>query len=85
MMEKNSEAKWGNWIGYVFLPLTIALYDDPLEYIRKAKAIIDRKKRSLEALCTFSISGLVFGLFGIKVSTRHNQKYLLNHTSIFIN
>ena len=67
MMEKNSEAKWGNWLGYVLFLFTIALKDDPLDYIRQAKATIDRKKHSLEALGTFFISGLLFSLFGVKV------------------
>lgn len=67
MMEKNTEAKWGNWIGYVLLPFTIALRDDPLDYFREAKTTIDRKKHSLEAIYTFSIAELVLKLFGIKV------------------
>lgn len=67
MMEKNTEAKWGNWVGYVLLPFDINLRDDPLDYIRKAKATIDRKKRSLEALFTSSFAELVLKLFGIKV------------------
>ncbi|TYI19363.1 hypothetical protein ES332_A07G160000v1 [Gossypium tomentosum] len=53
MMEKDAKAKWGNWIGYVLLPFTIAIRDDPLDYVRDAKATIDRKKRSLEAIFTF--------------------------------
>ncbi|PON51361.1 O-acyltransferase WSD1, C-terminal [Parasponia andersonii] len=69
MMEKNTKAKWGNWISYVLLHLTVILKpDDPLHYIREAKAIVDRKKHSFEALCTFSIAGLRFKFFGIKVS-----------------
>lgn len=67
MMEKNSDAKWGNWIGYVLLPFTIGIRDDPLDYVREAKATIDRKKHSLEVLFTFSIVELVLKLFGIKV------------------
>ncbi|CAH9127828.1 unnamed protein product [Cuscuta epithymum] len=67
MMEKESEAKWGNWIGYVILPFRIALRDNPLDYLREAKQTIDRKKRSLEALYTFFIAEFVLKLFGIKV------------------
>ncbi|PON98013.1 O-acyltransferase [Trema orientale] len=67
MMEKNTVAKWGNWIGYVLLPYDIGLKDDPLDYIRKAKVTIDRKKHSLEALFTSSIADVVLKLFGIKV------------------
>ncbi|XP_024032245.1 O-acyltransferase WSD1-like, partial [Morus notabilis] len=85
MMEKNSEAKWGNWLGYVFVPFTIALKDDPLDYIRDAKATIDRKKHSLEALCTFSISGLLFSLFGIKSTTALLHRIFSSTTMAFSN
>ncbi|XP_062148270.1 wax ester synthase/diacylglycerol acyltransferase 5-like isoform X2 [Alnus glutinosa] len=53
MMAKGSKARWGNLIGYILLPFTIALQDNPLDYVRQAKATIDRKKLSLEAICTF--------------------------------
>lgn len=68
MMEKDTEAKWGNWIGYVLLPFIIGLREDPLDYVRQAKATIDRKKHSFEALFTFSVAELVLKIFGIKVS-----------------
>ena len=67
MMEKNTKAKWGNSFGYVLLPFTIGLRDDPLDYIREAKATVDRKKHSLEALCSFYMAGFVYKFFGIKV------------------
>ena len=67
MMEKDTEAKWGNWIGYVLLPFTIGLREDPLDYVRQAKATIDRKKHSFEAIFTFSVAELVLKIFGIKV------------------
>ncbi|PWA25582.1 O-acyltransferase WSD1 [Artemisia annua] len=46
MMEKNTEAKWGNWIGMCCFH---SPRDDPLDYVREAEARIDRKKHSLEA------------------------------------
>ena len=67
MMEKGSEAKWGNWIGYVLLPLSIALRDNPLDYIQKAKEAMDRKKASLEALYIHSMAKSIPNLFGTKV------------------
>lgn len=66
-MKKNSEAKWGNWIGYVLLPFIIALRENPLDYVWEAKAMVDRKKHSLEALFTSSIAELGLKLFGVKV------------------
>lgn len=69
MMAKESKGRWGNWIGYILLPFTIALQNDPLDYIRVAKATIDRRKHSLEAFCTFSTAKFVLYTFGAKVHT----------------
>ncbi|GAB2288135.1 hypothetical protein Dimus_022479, partial [Dionaea muscipula] len=66
MMEKDTRARWGNCIGCVLLPFSIGLRDDPLDYVREAKAIVDRKKHSLEAVCTFYISQILLNLFGAK-------------------
>ncbi|KAM7511894.1 hypothetical protein LguiB_010769 [Lonicera macranthoides] len=81
MMEKNAEAKWGNWIGYVLLPFTIGLRDDPLDYVREAKSTIDRKKTSLEAIYTFSIAELVLKFFGIKKASGLSHR-IIEHTTI---
>ncbi|KAJ9539148.1 hypothetical protein OSB04_031881 [Centaurea solstitialis] len=79
------EAKWGNWIGYVLLPFTIGIRDDPLNYVREAKAMIDRKKHSLEALYTFSIAELVLKLFGIKTASSLSHKIITHTTLCFSN
>ncbi|KAK4339112.1 hypothetical protein RND71_040574 [Anisodus tanguticus] len=83
MMDKDTEAKWGNWVGFVLLPFKIALRDDPLEYVREAKATIDRKKNSLEAIYTFSISEIALKLFGIKTSSSISHKIITNTTMCF--
>ncbi|GAB2265822.1 hypothetical protein Dimus_000857, partial [Dionaea muscipula] len=67
MMEKDTRARWENCIGCVLLPFSIGLRDDPLDYVREAKAIDDRKKHSLEAVCAFYISQILLNLFGAKV------------------
>jgi hypothetical protein len=67
MMAKGSKTRWGNLIGYILLPFSIALQDDPLDYVRQAKATIDRKKLSLEAILTFVCAELVLRIFGVKV------------------
>ncbi|EOX95706.1 O-acyltransferase family protein, putative [Theobroma cacao] len=85
MMEKDAEAKWGNWIGYVLLPFTIAIRDDPLDYVRDAKATIDRKKRSLEAIYTFSIAELVLKLFGVKAASALSHRIMSHTTMCFSN
>ncbi|KAK1392315.1 Wax synthase [Heracleum sosnowskyi] len=41
MMKKEAKVRWGNLVTAVLIPITIALLDDPLDYVRKAKAIVD--------------------------------------------
>ncbi|XP_057987444.1 wax ester synthase/diacylglycerol acyltransferase 11-like [Hevea brasiliensis] len=55
MMRKDSKARWGNHIGCVLFPFTIALREDPLDYIRVAKVTGHRKKSTLEAKFTYSM------------------------------
>ncbi|KAL9229000.1 hypothetical protein vseg_004519 [Gypsophila vaccaria] len=85
MMEKNAEAKWGNAVGYVLLPISLALRDDPLDYIREAKATVDRKKNSLEALYTYTIAELVMRLFGTKVASAMSNRINSHTTMCFSN
>ncbi|KAG6730304.1 hypothetical protein I3842_01G073400 [Carya illinoinensis] len=85
MMENDTKAKWGNWIGYVLLPFSIALRDDPLDYIRRAKATIDRKKHSLEALYTFSISEFILKTLGIKRASALSHRIITHTTMCFSN
>lgn len=81
MMAKGSKDKWGNEIGYVIFPLTIALRGDPLEHIGEVKAKMERKKLSLEAQCTLPFSCRVLKTFGVKVinlpapSQTNNKKF----------
>ncbi|KAK8559425.1 hypothetical protein V6N13_026848 [Hibiscus sabdariffa] len=69
MMKKKSKAKWGNKFGFICVPFNIALQNDPLDYLHQAKAIVQRKKLSLQALCTYMTNNCVVRLFGSKVSS----------------
>ncbi|KAH0722184.1 hypothetical protein KY289_005228, partial [Solanum tuberosum] len=78
MMENGSKGKrgWGNWFGYALLPFQIALRDNPLDYVKEAKATVDRKKRSFEALSTLIIAELLIKFFGIKALMINFQSYI---------
>ncbi|RRT38971.1 hypothetical protein BHE74_00031104 [Ensete ventricosum] len=68
MEEGNTSGdRWGNLLGYLLLPFPVAMYKDPLEYVRKGKAIADRKKNSMEALFTHRSAAVVFKHCGFKV------------------
>ncbi|XP_020103429.1 O-acyltransferase WSD1-like [Ananas comosus] len=77
--------KWGNWIGYVVLPIPIALYSDPLDYIRKGKEIANRKKNSWEAFFTYWCADLIVKLFGLKAAATLCHRVLSNTTLSFSN
>ncbi|XP_054798543.1 wax ester synthase/diacylglycerol acyltransferase 11-like isoform X2 [Prosopis cineraria] len=87
MMGERSKARWGwgNCLGFVVVPFVIASQDDPLQYLRQAKAIIDRKKHSLESICTFYCSKLVLKFLGIKVASAITRRVFLNTTMAFSN
>ncbi|KAK6925992.1 O-acyltransferase, WSD1-like, N-terminal [Dillenia turbinata] len=85
MMEKESKTRWGNWIGYIILPFTIGLRDNPVDYIREAKAAIDRKKQSLEAVCAYYLAQLFVRVFGVKISACLTHRILSNATLSFSN
>ncbi|KAF3531290.1 hypothetical protein DY000_02040469 [Brassica cretica] len=80
-----SKCRWGNWIGYIVFPFSIGLRKDPLEHLRSAKRIIDRKKNSLEAALTFIVGKLMIKSFGVKMTANIINRALSNTTMSFSN
>lgn len=85
MMSKKSKAKWGNKIGYICIPFTIALRKDPLDYLRRAKATMDRKKQSLEGICSFLTNSLLIKFVGAEATAALAYRALFNTTMSFSN
>ncbi|KAK4350955.1 hypothetical protein RND71_030268 [Anisodus tanguticus] len=83
MMEKKTKAKWGNKIGYVLTQFPISLPDNPLDYIRQAKTIIDRKKLSLESRFSFAAAKLTQDIFGSRVAGKLTSR-VLAHTTVLL-
>ncbi|KMT16030.1 hypothetical protein BVRB_3g052050 isoform B [Beta vulgaris subsp. vulgaris] len=87
-MESNDPKRkweWGNSIGYILLPFDIALRDNPLDYIRKAKTTIDKKKQSLEAVFTFICAEFILKALGLGVTATITHRALSNATLSFSN
>ncbi|KAL4562616.1 hypothetical protein LXL04_026644 [Taraxacum kok-saghyz] len=77
MMEKNTtKAKGGDSIRYMLLPFTVRMRDDPLDYIREAKAAVDTKT----TIYTLSILDLLLKLLGIKAASFLSHKMFTNTT-----
>ncbi|KAG2326850.1 hypothetical protein Bca52824_009578 [Brassica carinata] len=85
MMAKGSKCKWGNWIGYMLFPFSLALHDDPLEHLRRVKSIINRKKNSLEALLTFTSTKILIKLLGVVTAASLTSRTISNTTMSFSN
>ena len=79
---KSTAVRWGNRLGYIILPFHLAMHDDPLEYIRKAKQVIVRKKNSLEVIIIHMAVEIIFKILGPKVRL---LPFILYACMVFIN
>ncbi|KDP45602.1 hypothetical protein JCGZ_17209 [Jatropha curcas] len=73
----------GNNVGIILFPFTIAIKDDPLDYLRTAKASMDRKKNSFEAIASGTIIKLFTYFFGIKGASIYAQR-IFSQTTILV-
>ncbi|XP_051180745.1 wax ester synthase/diacylglycerol acyltransferase 11 isoform X1 [Lolium perenne] len=80
---KSDDVAWGNQLGYIILPFHLAMHDDPLAYIRKAKKTLDRKKSSLEVVFTCKMSELFLKMFGVKAGAFIFRRMFANTTISF--
>lgn len=76
---RENEVKWGNALGFIILPFHIGTHKDPLDYVRKAKKVVDRKKSSLEVVFAHAAAEVILKLFGLKV----HMSSLLYHCLIY--
>lgn len=67
-MQSKSRSRWGNKFGIILLPVYYHKgVGSPLDYVKKAKTMIDKKKRSLEAHFSYRIGYIVMNFLGSKV------------------
>ncbi|GMI83670.1 NTHASE/DIACYLGLYCEROL ACYLTRANSFERASE 11, FOLDED PETAL 1 [Hibiscus trionum] len=81
LIKNKSDARWGNKFGVILLPVYYHKSgNDPLECLKRAKATVDKKKHSLEAILSYWIGDLVMSLLGAKYACMLNYKLLCNTT-----
>ncbi|KAF7030931.1 hypothetical protein CFC21_042361 [Triticum aestivum] len=78
---KESHVKWGNELGFIILPFFIGMHSDPLDYVRKGKKVVDRKKSSLEVVFTHVAAEVIFKVFGLKAASAIFHR-MISHTTI---
>ncbi|KAK9053452.1 hypothetical protein SSX86_030086 [Deinandra increscens subsp. villosa] len=87
LMKKNAAAGsgWGNKVGIMLLPVYYhrnrnGCDPHPLEYLNRAKMMIDRKKLSIEAFLSHKIGYFIMNFFGAKAASLLNYRVLCNTT-----
>lgn len=85
MMHGGSQARWGNQMGYILLPVPISEHGDLMEYVHRAKSISDKKKLSLEAPFTYNSGTLLMNLAGAKIATKLTYRCASHATLSFSN
>ncbi|KAI4295669.1 hypothetical protein L6164_035688 [Bauhinia variegata] len=82
LMKGNSGTRWGNKFGMFLLPIYYqrSNISDPLEYLKRAKQMIDRKKQSLEGHFSYKIGNFVMSNLGAKFASMLNYRVLCNTT-----
>ncbi|CAL9236726.1 unnamed protein product [Arabidopsis halleri] len=81
VMTKGAKCAWGNFVGIVIFPLWIRSEADPLEYVRRARATMDRKILSLEAFNFYGVIKFTMDFLGEKV-VQAVSKRLYDHTTL---
>ncbi|XP_039165505.1 O-acyltransferase WSD1-like [Eucalyptus grandis] len=81
LMKGDPGLRWGNKFEILLLPVHYCRsYGDPLEYLRKAKSMIDRKKKSLEAHFSYRIGDIVMTYLGARIANLLNYRIVCNTT-----
>ncbi|KAK1560361.1 hypothetical protein Q3G72_025762 [Acer saccharum] len=79
MMKSNSGSRWGNKFGMLLLPVYYhKTSGNPLDYLKRAKTMIDRKKQSLEGHLSYNIGNILMSWFGPKVAWILNYRIMCN-------
>ncbi|XP_078438324.1 wax ester synthase/diacylglycerol acyltransferase 2-like isoform X2 [Wolffia australiana] len=67
-IRQGKKIEWGNKIGYFTLPIVVEKnVNDPLDYVRKAKDLIDKRKTSSEDQYSHGANELVTKTFGMEL------------------
>nr|XP_043623225.1 wax ester synthase/diacylglycerol acyltransferase 4-like [Erigeron canadensis] len=79
LMKGKSRSRWGNKFGMMLLPVYYhKKSSDPLQYLKRAKMMIDRKKLSLEAFLSYKIGYIIMKCFGAKFASYLNYRIICN-------
>ncbi|KAF2298148.1 hypothetical protein GH714_015607 [Hevea brasiliensis] len=85
MIESNSRARKGNKFGIILLPIYYAKDVEPLQHVKRAKATLDLKKKSLEGYFSYKVADLAITLLGCKFVSSFNYRIHSNCSYVISN
>ncbi|CAH9145995.1 unnamed protein product [Cuscuta epithymum] len=81
MNSDKSGTMWGNKFGFMLLPVhCFHASNDPLQFVKRAKSMIDKKKLSLEAICSYKLGVFLMSFLGVKLMSLFNYRIICNTT-----
>ncbi|XP_042005192.1 wax ester synthase/diacylglycerol acyltransferase 3-like isoform X2 [Salvia splendens] len=81
LMTGDPGSRWGNKFGVILLPVYYhGSESDPLEFVKRSKAMIDKKKLSLEAPFSYKLMDSIISLLGPKLASMLKYRLLCNTT-----
>eukprot|EP01018_Ginkgo_biloba_P023748 Gb_05378 [translate_table: standard] len=80
MLKPDTQTPWGNHFGFIHITMPVKKFESPLEYIRKAKQIIDRKKMSLGVFLTSRALGYLARFKGPQAPGKYVYNTIANTT-----
>ncbi|KAF2294749.1 hypothetical protein GH714_015996 [Hevea brasiliensis] len=85
MIESNSRARKGNKFGIILLPIYYAKDVEPLQHVKRAKATLDLKKKSLEGYFSYKVADLAITFLGCKFVSSFNYRIHSNCSYVISN
>lgn len=81
LMKGKSGTRWGNKFGMMLFPVYYHKKEaDPLLHVKRAKQMVDRKKKSVEAYFSYKVGKLIMSCFGPKFATCLSYRIFCNTT-----
>eukprot|EP01018_Ginkgo_biloba_P010243 Gb_13461 [translate_table: standard] len=82
MMKTNTQMPWGNHFGFLHVPIPVGKFENPLDFVRRAKRSLNRKKMSLEVFVTGRLLCYLAKFKGAKASAKYVYNTLANSTLV---
>eukprot|EP01018_Ginkgo_biloba_P010242 Gb_13460 [translate_table: standard] len=80
MMKTETQTPWGNRFGYLHVPVPVGKFENTLDFVRRAKRSLDRKKMSLAVFVTSRVLYYLAKFKGAKAFAKYMYNTLANST-----